>query len=216
MYSHNLTLFVPFHYFLSHVAPYDGIRGVIRLVDSPDDLSRLIANPPKSHITVAMHTTMFNRLTINSLRDNTKLAGVVVLVTSPLNPAGSSPATPTPQLQPATSAQFSDVEVVEGGRVIVPSSKFNRSFVWNPIGDAMREEYYPFAMQLLSVGDTTAFYDRAILNEAALADGEQPRLLGRVPQPVLRLPRQPHMPRQRLVQPSRRTVHLDDTIPIIT
>ena len=143
---------------------------MIRLVDSPDDLRRLIESPPRYHITAVMHTPMFNRTTINALRDHANVAGVVIMQ-SPLNPAGYSPASPSPQLLPPTNRLFSSFPA----SATLPSSpRFNRSYVWNPLGDSMRSEYYPFAMQLLSAGDSSAFQWRARENEAAIAAAEQP------------------------------------------
>ena len=143
---------------------------MIRLVDSLDALSSLTANPPRYHITAVMHSAMFNRSTINALRDNTRVAGVVILQSS-LNPAGSSPATPSPQLLPPTNPQFA---TFAPSSTLPQSARFNRSFVWNPLGDNMRSEYYPFDMQLLDEGGSNAFQARALDNEAAIAAGEQP------------------------------------------
>ena len=152
-------------------APFDGIRGVLRLVDSPDALDRLVDSPPRYHLTAAMHTPMFNRSTINKLRDNTHVAGVVILAGAQPNPAGYSPATRSPQLRPPANPQFASFPP----SATLPSSpRFNRSFVWNPLGDDMRSEFYPFAMQLLNEADSAAFESRAEENEAAIAEGWQP------------------------------------------
>ena len=117
-----------------------------------------------------MRTDMFNRTTINALRDNLHVAGVVILQ-SGLNPAGYSPATRSPQLLPPANPQFA---TFPSSATLPQSARFNRSFAWNPLGDNMRSEYYPFDMQLLDDGGSAAFQSRAVANEASIAGGEQP------------------------------------------
>ena len=143
---------------------------MIRLVDSSDALNSLVNSPPRYHLTAVMHSPMFNKANINALRDSTHVAGVVVLA-SQLNPAGSSPATRSPQLLPPANPQFATFPPSD---TLPASPRFNRSFEWNPLGDGMRGEFYPFAMQLLNDADSAAFQRRAAENEAAIAAGSQP------------------------------------------
>jgi len=145
------------------------MRGVIRLVDA-DTLPRLLASPPRYPITAVLRASMFNKSTVNALRDSAHVAAVVVLQPG-VNPAGHSPASPSPQLLPLANPQFA---TFPPSPTLPSSARFNRTFVWNPLGDDMRSEFYPFDMQLLNSADSSSFRSRAVENEASIAEGAQP------------------------------------------
>ena len=88
--------------------------------------------------------------------------------------SGYSPASPTPQLQPSPSPLLPSLSPLPTSPFPTPSSsRFNRSFAWNPLGDSMRLQHYPFAM-LLVAADDSSILSLAQANEAAVAAGSQP------------------------------------------
>ena len=152
-------------------APFDGLRGVIRLVDSAAALDSLVGSAGSlrdagERVSVVMTQALFTTATVNRIRDTLDVAGIMLLRGDPPS-SGYSSATPTPQLLPPPSSLLPSLSPYPS----IPSA-FNRSFAWNPLGDSMRSEYYPFAMLLVS-SDDAGLLAKAQANEASVAAGSQ-------------------------------------------
>ncbi len=158
--------------------PRKGWIGTLRSIQTPSDLDALIASSAGSsgeRLALVVPITMFNRATMNRIRDSSlEIAGIMLMKTSPqqIPRAGYSPQLATPDChQPTNSTPWFKPESTPYCTSVHSAGK---EYAWNSVGDGLSMERYDYAMIAMDTSETQTVLAKAQLNEQSISRGEYP------------------------------------------
>lgn len=151
--------------------PKDGLSGRIRSALDAASLASLVAENPSDRVSLLLGAGLLTRDTLDAI-SALDIAGIMLMPTDtsetsgPVPPAGGySPATRSPQLLPYIPPSAAIPEAAN------TTTLFNNSYEWNPTGEDIMHESFPYAIVTVTDAERAHLLSLAAKNEEDVSAG---------------------------------------------
>ncbi|KAF7692488.1 nicastrin [Silurus meridionalis] len=141
-----------------------GDTGVLHVLETEDDLDWIVRTGPHSPYVVLMESTALTRSTMMSLKNSTRVSGVAVVHKSTPSDQGFSPHTSCPN-------QNTGVYTEDYG----PDLANCNTTVWNPLGNGLSYEDFPFPIFSLKDDNETQVIRQCYEDHNKRVNGSAPK-----------------------------------------